>query len=189
LIAQPAGTGDDVEDAFTRGLGGDAAGRRQEHIIDLTDDSNEGGVLRHESHNDLRLDRAILDPVDDLLFDFCWGLARRRHKSRVGDRNVSLGIDWLVRQRDEVARTHARFCRNKKTARSRLKDADADYVANTELDLRRRPTIAKNALGIFRPDLVKAWHQGRRKRHRAVRRSVPSSFGPNDNGVGTGGCY
>ncbi len=99
-------------------------------------------MLLGQSHDDLRLKRAALEPFHDLILNFRGETAFRPDAAGVWDRDVALLIDCLGRNINEVT------CANtglggKKAARRRLEDGHANNVADSETKRLRRASIGE----------------------------------------------
>ena len=98
-----AGPADDVEHALGRG------GRGNPRRASLAQDADHGRLLFDHGHNDLRLDRAVLEGRDNGVLHLDLGASARADGTRIGDRDVAVDVDGLVRNGDEIARPDARL--------------------------------------------------------------------------------
>src|SRR5262249_1226186 len=111
--------------------------------VRLAKDANERGPLIDQRHDRLRLDRAVLDGIYNLVLNLRRGSAQCPDRAGVGHLYVPAGVDVLVGQRDEIAGPDTGFDRNKQAARGGLEDRDADAVSDAERDLFRGTPIGK----------------------------------------------
>ncbi len=77
LVSEATGAGDVVKHALARRLGRKAA--RYHRRVYLAEDADERGVLGRQRHHHLRLDRPILDAIDNDLLDLRGRLAGGRN--------------------------------------------------------------------------------------------------------------
>src|SRR5262249_40425164 len=103
-------------------------------------------LLRQRNDN-LRLDSAVLDSVDDVVLDFAVGPPGGLHETRIGDADIAVVINGLVRNGNEVTGTNAGFGRDEQTARRRFEDGDADHVADAENQISRLLLLVREGTG------------------------------------------
>ena len=142
-------------------------------VVHFADDGDERCILSDQRHNGLRLDGSVLDAIDDLLLHLRRRLAGGGYKTRVRHGNKSLGVNRLVRERHVIARPNACLSRNEQAAGCCLENRDAEHVANPEMDLRRRTTIAKHGRKGPRSVLVQNIDDFGVQPDQAVGRSIP----------------
>ena len=139
----------------------------------------------HQGHYCLRLDRPVLNAINNFPFHLRWGFAGGRHQASVRDRYKPFGINRLIGKSDEVARPHAGLSRDEKTAGCRLKDGGTYNVTDPERDLRRRPMIAKSGRKATRSKLLQDVYHLRGELDEPEGRTIPGLPVPHDKGIGT----
>ncbi len=85
----------------------------------------------------MRLDRPVLDLVDDIFLDLNAGPASGLDQSGEGNGDITVAVDHLVRNGHEIARPHACFERYEQAAGRRFENRDRDNIADAEGDVGR----------------------------------------------------
>jgi hypothetical protein len=85
-----------------------------------------------ERYDDLRLDGAVLERIDDGLLQFDRGAAGGANGARIGNRYVAVHIHRLAWKGDEIAWAHAGLGRDEQPARACLENGHADDIADAE---------------------------------------------------------
>src|SRR4030095_15216329 len=107
-------------------------------------------------HHDLRLDRAVFQGTHNGVLHVHLRASKRADGTRIGDRDVAVDVDALVRNGNEIARPHAAFGRNEQASGSSFEDGYAKDIPDAECDVARAPIVlecADQAQQVFGLDL------------------------------------
>ena len=147
LVLDAAGARDGVEDAVAGAGRGHSEAKRRVH---LANDADERGPLLRQADDDLRLDRAVLDFLDDLVLDFDIGAPGGADHAGEGNGDVAVVVDGLIGKGDEIARPRAGVERDEQAARGRFEDRRRDDVADAEFDVGGGAAVGEGAGQPFR---------------------------------------
>src|SRR5438132_1484218 len=137
LRIRSAGARDSVENTLSG-----RARRKSAGCAHIAQNADQGRVLRGEGHHDLGLQGTTVESIHDILLDLRGGTAFGPNSISVGDGDVALLVDRLVRNGDEVAGTDPRFG-GEETAGGGLKDGHADNVAYSETERLGRSPVSE----------------------------------------------
>ena len=131
--ADAAGARDRVEHPIARRID-----RNLARIVDVADHRDLRRSLADDGDDRLRLDRPILQFVDDVLLNGGRSAVQHPNLPGVGNGDVALAVDRLIGQRDKIAWAAAGVVGDEQPARLRFEQGHLNGVADADLDLRRR---------------------------------------------------
>src|SRR6185295_11487023 len=120
-------------------------GRGNPGRASFAQDADHRRLLFDHRHDDLRLDRAVLEGSHNGALHFDLGASGRVNGTRIGDRDVAAEVDGLVRNVDEIAGPHAAFGRNEETSGRSFEDRHAQDIADAEGDVTRPRVLLEGA--------------------------------------------
>jgi hypothetical protein len=135
--------------------------RRNTRRASVAENRDQRGALVGDGHDDLRLDGAVLECIDDGLLQLDRGAAGCANGARIGNRYVSVHVDGLARKGNEIARAHAGLGWNEQPAGACLENGHAQDVADADAKIPRPASVREGSqprhglgqyLGHFRGD-------------------------------------